>query len=98
MGDEINPSARVFRRKRRFQGATWTPNTISAAVEDGAWCAKCRMRHGYKGSGLKMGYEKTNKGTWRLLWTCKKTGNVIEVMDLKKVYTQETETLGGKDV
>jgi hypothetical protein len=92
MGDEINPSARVFRRKKRFQGATWTPNTQSAAPEDGAWCARCRQRHGYKSSGLLMQVEKTVPGgQWRVLWVCKKTGNVLEVMDLNKVWERTDE-------
>jgi hypothetical protein len=89
VGDEINPRNRVFRRKRRFQGATWTPNTQSAAPEDGAWCAACRQRHGYKSSGLQMQPEKNDKGAWRVLWTCKKTGNVLEVMELNKVWPEE---------
>jgi hypothetical protein len=87
VGDEINPSPKFFRRRRRFQGATWTPNTSSAAPEDGAWCARCHQRHGYKSSGLLMQTEKTVPGgQWRVLWVCKKTGNVLEVMDLNKVW------------
>jgi hypothetical protein len=92
MGDEINSSPKFFRRKRRHQGATWTPERTSAAPEDGAWCVACRQRHGYKSRGLLMNVEKTVPGGhWRLLWTCRKTGNVLEVMDLSKVYVRSDD-------
>jgi hypothetical protein len=81
--DEINPQGhRFFRRKKRWQGATWTPTQQSAAVEDGAWCKSCRQRHGYKSPVLKAAYEKASNGKWRILWTCSKTGNVIETTNL----------------
>jgi hypothetical protein len=90
MGDEINPQARSFRRRaKRFQGATWTPNNMSAVPGDGAWCAKCRQRHGYKSNALRMGLEKASNGRWRILWTCKKTGDVVEMMELNKVRPEE---------
>jgi hypothetical protein len=90
MGDEINPSPNFFRRKKRHQGATWTPERTSAAPEDGAWCVSCHQRHGYKSRGLLMRVEKTVPGgRWRVLWTCKKTGDVLEIMGLSKVWTKE---------
>jgi hypothetical protein len=91
VGDEINSSPKFYRRKKRFQGATWTPNTSSAAPEDGAWCARCRQRHGYKSSGLLMQVEKASDGNWRILWVCKKTGNVLEIMGLSRVWTKGEE-------
>jgi hypothetical protein len=39
-----------------------------------------------------MNVEKTVPGGhWRLLWTCRKTGNVLEVMDLSKVYVRSDD-------
>jgi hypothetical protein len=83
VGDEINPGPKFFRRKRRFQGATWTPGSISAATEDGVWCASCRMRHGY-GATKRLGltYEKGSSGHWKLMWYCKLTGNVLKEQEL----------------
>jgi hypothetical protein len=91
--DEINPHGhRVFRRKKRFQGATWTPEQTSAAPEDGAWCRSCQQRHGYKSHGLLMQVEKASTGAWRILWVCKKTKDVLEVMELNKVWADENPT------
>lgn len=70
---------RPFRRKRRFQGATWTPENQPALKPDGAWCKACKTRHGYMTMGI--AYEKRKSG-WIILWSCKKTGNVIEEMEL----------------
>lgn len=64
----------VRRRVRKFQGATWTPQSMSAEPDDGVWCKACKKRHGYM--NLKTQYEK-GKGGWVLLWVCKVTGNVI---------------------
>lgn len=68
---------RVFRRKKRFQGATWTPPSMSAAAEDGVWCSSCRKRHGYKTLGLLYGERRTD-GRFKLLWYCKETGTVVK--------------------
>lgn len=77
--DNVVPFGRkVYRRKRRFQGATWTPNTITAAVEDGVWCAAHRIRHGYMSRNLGTTYEKGSDGYWKILWVCQLTGNVLK--------------------
>jgi len=63
----IEPGKRVFRRKRRYQGASWTPPSMSAEVEDGLWCRRCKKRHGYM--TMHVGYEKVN-GDWVTRWMC----------------------------
>lgn len=79
-----NPEARSYspkyRRRRRFQGATWTPPASSAHMGDGEWCSVCRKRHGYMSLGLD--YERASSGRWKLLWYCKRTGNVIKEQEL----------------
>jgi hypothetical protein len=71
---------RPFRRRRRWQGATWTPESQSADRVDGVWCPVHRKRHGYGTLGFE--YERTSKGGWQVLWSCKTTGNVLQVMPL----------------
>jgi hypothetical protein len=71
---------RQFRRKKRFQGADWTPPSMSAETGDGEWCRACRQRHGYKTMGL--AYEKASSGRWKILWSCRKTGAVIKEQEL----------------
>jgi hypothetical protein len=68
-----------YRRKRRWQGATWTPERLPADIDDGAWCRNCRTRHGFMTMGLQ--YEKRKSGWW-LLWSCRRTGRVIREMRL----------------
>jgi hypothetical protein len=70
---------RPFRRKRRFQGETWTPAGQSAFAEDGLWCRQCRMRHGYK--TMELNHERRD-GTWRQLWSCPKYHTVLEEKEL----------------
>lgn len=75
----INSGAgkKVFRRKKKHQGADWTPDDASALSGDGPWCASCRQRHGYMSKLMGTQYEKRN-GVWYILWVCKKTSNVIK--------------------
>jgi hypothetical protein len=70
----------ALRRKRKYQGATWAPPSQGVDLHDGAWCRKCRMRHGY--SVMKVGYDKRNDGSFVMLWCCPKTGEVIQEMVL----------------
>jgi hypothetical protein len=70
-----NPEVRkFFRRKKRYQGATWTPPSMSADVENGVWCRACRQRHGYMTAGVR--YERRG-AQWIVMWLCPKTYNVI---------------------
>lgn len=64
-----------YRKRRKHQGASWTPPSTSAVAGDGLWCGDCRKRHGYMTLGLN--YEKY-KGKWKLLWYCRRTGRVLE--------------------
>jgi hypothetical protein len=86
MGEQptINPEARhwnpKFRKRKRWQGATWTPPSMSADKEDGVYCKACRKTHGYKTMGF--GYEKGTSGRWKILWSCRITHNVIKEMEL----------------
>lgn len=84
MSEMPTPSSsnRIFRRKRRFQGASWTPPSVSAIKTDGIWCAFHRQRHGYKSSMLGAQYEKTSTDKWRLLWYCKETGTVLDQIEM----------------
>jgi hypothetical protein len=66
---------RVFRRKKRFQGASWTPPSMSAEVEDGLWCKRCKKRHGYM--SMDIAYEKQTDDTWKALWMCRVDGRVL---------------------
>lgn len=77
-----NIGARHFRRKRKFQGATWTPGTVSATPEDGIWCPEHRLRHGYKTKQLGVYFEKDTHGKWKALWYCVATGAVLLEMGL----------------
>lgn len=78
-----NEGAKVFnpkfRRRRRHQGATWTPTNTSAEIGDGAWCKFHKQRHGYM--TMDIAYEKRN-GFWYILWSCKQTHQVLEEMRL----------------
>ena len=68
----------VYRRRKKHQGADWTPEKDSALSTDGAWCKSCRQRHGYMSkNALHASYEKRS-GVWYILWTCIKSGNVIK--------------------
>lgn len=74
------PKPRQFRRRRRYQGASWTPPSMSAEPEDGAWCRFHKKRHGYMTMGI--AYEKNAEGRWQILWMCKQTHQVLETMVL----------------
>jgi hypothetical protein len=79
-----NPNRDVrFRRRRKFQGASWTPENSAAEIGDGAWCKHCRTRHGYK-NGLNINYSKNDRGEWVILWSCKKTDMVVEETVLRR--------------
>jgi hypothetical protein len=64
-----------FRKRKRWQGATWTPENQMADKVDGHWCRACKSRHGYM--TMDASYEKASDGNWRINWSCRKTGNVI---------------------
>ena len=68
---------KVFRRRKKHQGADWTPDNQSALSGDGPWCKNCRQRHGYMSKVMGTQYEKRN-GVWFILWVCLKTGDVIK--------------------
>lgn len=72
---------RIFRRRKKFQGATWTPENSPAVVGDGEWCPDCRTRHGYKTMGLTWEKKSTivdGEYKFKTLWSCPKTGRVIK--------------------
>lgn len=81
--DNVVPlRGRIFRRRRRHQGATWTPTNSSALTEDGVWCPVHRKRHGYMSEALSIAYEKRSDGSgFKIMWVCKLTGNVIKEVD-----------------
>ncbi len=73
------PYRKVFRRRKKYQGAIWTPRGSTALYGDGEWCKDCRMRHGYKTMGVtfeKKSAPKERERRWRILWLCPKTGRV----------------------
>ncbi len=75
----LGRGARIFRRKKKFQGATWTPEASSAISTDGVWCPTCRIRHGYMSQKLGLEYERRSNGIgWKKLWYCKLSGNVLQ--------------------
>lgn len=88
---------RVYRRKRKYQGATWTPPSMSSDVEDGLWCKACHKRHGYMVLGLK--YEKDSKGCWVMIWYCRTTGNVVgqKTLPARPAVTEPTEKESAND-
>lgn len=68
----------VFRkRKKKWQGATWTPGTKSSDVPDGVWCGYHGLRHGYMSKELGFTPERYN-GKSYIHWYCKKTGDVLD--------------------
>lgn len=84
-----------FRRRKKHQGSTWTPENQPALKPDGAWCRWCKTRHGYMTMGINyekrtrketiaitQGAESIKRTYWVILWSCKKTGYVIEEMEL----------------
>jgi hypothetical protein len=78
---DLFASRRPFRRKRRFQGATWTPASQSADRRDGVWCPVHRKFHGYGSTALNFTVgERRPNGTFKILWTCALTGNVLQEM------------------
>lgn len=77
----IPAGRRVFRRRKKFQGATWTPERSPAVAGDGEWCRSCRTRHGYKTMGLtweKKSTQVEGEYPFKTLWSCPKTGEVIK--------------------
>ena len=82
----VKEPSKPFRRKKKWQGATWTPENKSAMLGDGVWCRHCRTRHGYKtmGFALEKRSVQDKDGTWFILWSCRVTGNVIEEMPLRR--------------
>jgi hypothetical protein len=65
---------KLFRRKRRYQGATWAPPSMSAEVEDGLWCKRCKKRHGYM--TMLIAYEKVAE-KWVTYWMCPVDGRTL---------------------
>ena len=65
---------RQYRRKKKYQGASWTPPSANADKPDGLWCRACMKHHGYKSMGLS--YNRTSQG-WEMLWSCTRTNNII---------------------
>src|SRR6185503_6043465 len=82
--------SKPYRRRRRYQGATWAPPSASAEVTDGLWCRGCRKRHGYMSMGLK--HEKRGD-TFYQLWSCPKTHDVIGEVNLGEVKAQANAAL-----
>lgn len=76
-----------FRRRKKFQGATWTPENSPAELGDGLWCKACKTRHGYMTMGMR--WERSGDG-FRLIWSCSKTHNVLGYTPLKSA-TREAE-------
>lgn len=79
------------RRKRKYQGATWAPASQGVDLHDGAWCRRCKMRHGY--TVMKVTYSQTYDGVFLMLWACPVTGDVIEEMPLIRKPKEEGEAL-----
>lgn len=69
-----------FRKRKKFQGASWTPENSPAELGDGLWCKQCKTRHGYMTMGLV--WEKDDKDRFRGVWSCKKTGDVLGYLTL----------------
>lgn len=86
MSDGEDATARYlkkgYRRKRRHQGASWTPPSASALKEDGVWCPIHRQRHGYMSKGLGVYFDKGSHGEFQMIWYCKQTGDVLDVRTL----------------
>lgn len=84
-----------FRRRKKHQGSTWTPENQPALKPDGAWCRWCKTRHGYMTMGVK--YEKRLRNKTEryfvILWFCKKTGFIIEEMVLGRKDDQDHNSL-----
>lgn len=94
----MEEAKKPFRRRRRHEGSTWTPASQPALPPDGAWCRACKTRHGYMTMGI--AYEKRRRRIyhkvtghqhtygyeqyWVILWSCRKTGNIIEEMELNR--------------
>lgn len=78
LGTERTGGNPKFRRRKKFQGATWTPENSAAELGDGLWCRQCKTRHGYMTMEIRYEYNK-KKDRFNVLWTCKKTGNVLGV-------------------
>lgn len=73
----MDGGSKKYRRRRKHQGADWTPERQSADSQDGFWCKSCRMWHGAMSKILSVSYEKRG-GVWYILWTCTRSGNVIK--------------------
>lgn len=66
---------RLRRRLKRWQGASWTPPTLSSEPKDGRFCKLCGKWHGYMTLGT--AYEKRGEA-WVLMWKCPKWGHVVD--------------------
>jgi hypothetical protein len=78
----LQPDKPVFRkRKKKFQGATWTPETKSADKPDGVWCGYHKLRHGYMSKELGFSTERYNSKSY-IHWYCKKTGDVLDTVQI----------------
>lgn len=69
-----------FRRRKKFQGATWTPENAAAELGDGLWCKQCKTRHGFMTLGS--AYERFTPHRFRVVWSCKKSGDVLGYTEL----------------
>src|SRR3954462_15188898 len=79
-GDREPP--KKYRRRKKHEGATWTPASVSALKEDGVWCPHHRTRHGYKSDLLGFVPERWN-GRSYIHWTCKTTGQVLDTVTVE---------------
>lgn len=67
------------RRVKKWQGANWTPPNVSADEGEGAYCRRCRKRHGY----MSMGFQVEKRGErWYMMWSCPNFLHVVEDTEL----------------
>jgi hypothetical protein len=66
------------------RGETWRPKEQHTPIKEvGIYCPHCYTIHPWKSKKtLKAQYEKMQSGGFRILWVCKKTGNVIKYQPL----------------
>ncbi len=80
---EVRPYNPKYRRRKKYQGATWTPKNQSAGIGAGVWCKSCKLRHGYMSMGMDYNYTPSTQ-TFSILWKCPFTDNVLEEQKLTK--------------
>ena len=86
---------RVFRRKRRLQGSSFSSLYTGAELkEDGPWCRRCKQRHGYM--HCKTSYDFGGKDPI-LLWLCPHFGHVIGELNLAHTKQDDAGTDQGKE-